>query len=210
MQKENTGNLGAPINEAVYLLYELDPNGLADARQHFPQLESELVLGRMGGEREESENLETDRAEFMRLALNAAKKEADKLLLSIKGRMRASRKLRLGAQIAAFVCSSGVLAAIALGPRPITVITALLSLLASVGTMVSEYKEQLLKKGGGDIYDAYEGASQAAYKAGLMSENIRLLLKHKANASELNDLIKAANLLCEELNDWVHKIAGSN
>lgn len=76
--------------------------------------------------------------------------------------------------------------------------------------MISEHQERLLKQGGGDIYDAYEKASEAAYKAGLMSENIRLLVKHNAASSEIRVALESANALCQELNNWIIKMAGSN
>lgn len=204
------GNAIAPINEAVFLLSELEPASLEDARRQFPQLESELVLGRQGGEKESRGELDLDRAQVMLQALNAAKKRAEIELVSIRQRMGASRRRRLWSQIASLICSSGVLAALALDQVRLTVITALLALLASIGTMVSEHQERLLKQGDGDIYDAYEKASEAAYKAGLMSENIRLLMKHNSESAEIRAALESANALCEELHKWITRMAGSH
>lgn len=204
------GHAVAPINEAVYLLNELEPAGLEDARRKFPLLVSELALGREGGENEGRDELNLDRAQVMLQALEAAKRRAENELVSIRERMSASRKRRLWSQIASLICSSGVLAALALDQTWLTIITALLALLASIGTIISEHQEQLLKQGDGDIYSAYEQTSRAAYKAGLMGENIRLLVKHNAESSEIRAALESANALCEELIKLIIKMAGSN
>jgi hypothetical protein len=205
------GSVAAPINEAVFLLNELDPKILDTVREQFPQLGPELALGKEGGENEVREELDLDRAQVMLRALDVAKKRAENELNTIRQRISASRERRLWSQIASLICSSGVLASLALSQKGlVTVITALLALLASIGTMISEHQERLLKQGDGDIYDAFEKASQAAYRAGLMAENIRLLVKHKVGSAEIRTALESANLLCEELNSWITKMSGSN
>ncbi|MER0202939.1 MAG: hypothetical protein DU480_03585 [Nitrosomonas sp.] len=204
------GKVGIPINEAVYLLNELEPDFLENARSKFPLLKSELILGREGGEQEPSDELNLDRAEVMIKALDVAKKRADNELESINKRIRASRKRRLWSQIASLICSSGVLAAISLSQSALTVISAFLALLASIGTIISDHQEKLLKQGDGDIYVAYEEASQASYKAALMAENIRLLIKHRVANSEVSETLKSANALCEDLNKWITRMSGSS
>jgi hypothetical protein len=199
----------APINEAVSLLSELDPTYLEDVRRNFPLLSAELVLGKRGGEKDADEELNLDRARVMLRALEAVVEKAQSELLLLRTRISASKRRRLWSQIASLICSSGVLAAIPLGNKPLSIITALLALLTSVGTMISDHKERLLKQDGGDIYDAYESASQASYKAGLMAENMRLLIKHKAESVEIRAALESSNMLCEELNNWITKMSGS-
>lgn len=128
------GTAVAPINEAVFLLNELEPASLENARRQFPLLGFELALGKEGGEGERRDELDLERAQVLLLALNAAKNRAENELPSIRARMSTSRKRRLWSQIASVICSSGVLAALALNQTALTVITALLALLASIGT----------------------------------------------------------------------------
>jgi hypothetical protein len=123
--------------------------------------------------------------------------------------MSSARRFRLGSQLVALICSSGVLGAIAIGDKNVTVTTAILSVLASLGVIVAEYKERLLKQGDGDVYTAFEAAGQASYKAGLTAENLSLLSTHSPESEELSQAISEANALCEQLNGWLIKISGS-
>lgn len=203
------GGIAAPINEAVSLLSALEPAGLEKARGMFPGLQPELALGRRGGVEDGDDALNFDRARVMEQALGAGTRRAEEELAAIRKRMTLARRRRLVSQIATLVCSSGVLAALAVDDKMLTVMTAVLALLASLGTLVAEHQERLVKQGDGDIYDAYEKASGLAYKAGLMAENIRLLVKHKAEGGQIVTALEAANAVCEELNRWITKMAGS-
>lgn len=199
-----------PINEAVFLLHELAPESLDEARKELPHLVQELVLGKEGGISESNEQLDMDRAKFMIRALDAAKKKAERELIFIRTRMTTARSRRLWSQIISLICSSGVLASLAVDQDIATIVSAVLALLASIGVMLAEYQERLLRQGDSDIYEAYEKAAQAAYKADLMCEELRLLIRHKVGQSELRSALEVANALCEELNGWIIKISGSS
>jgi hypothetical protein len=197
------------INEAVFVLNQLEPYELEQLRKKYPQLLAELKLGRIGGSSLPNDELNKARANVVSQALLAIKRRADHELLLTRTRMVKARKNRLRSQIAALICSSGVLGAIAIGNNAMSIVSAVLSLLASVGVMLAEQTEKLLKQGDGDIYSAYESAGQASYKAGLAYENLLLLMRYDATSHELDDAVSTANGLCEELNSWVLRIAGS-
>lgn len=198
-----------PINEAVNLLNSLSPVSLDHFRQSFAVLGEELSLGRLGGDATGDGSLNKLRAEVLIRALGMARERAEAELELLKGRMSSAKKFRLGSQVVSLVCSSGVLGAIAIGDKNTTVATAILSVVASLGVIVAEYKERLLKQGEGDVYAAFEAAGHAAYKAGLAAENLHLLSTHIPMSEELQNAIAEANKICEELNGWLIKISGS-
>ncbi|MRE40057.1 hypothetical protein GIJ60_14695 [Klebsiella quasipneumoniae] len=198
-----------PINEGVSLLNTLSPESLHDFRKSLPELSEELEIGRIGGITSSDGSLNKLRAEILIKALDIALGRANTELEILKNRMTSARKFRLGSQVLSLICSSGVLGAIAIGDKNTTVITAILSLLASLGVIFAEYKERLLKQGDGDVYIAFEAAGQAAYKAGVALENIKLLSSHANDSEELKNAIAESNKICEDLNIWLIKISGS-
>ncbi len=201
----------APINEAVYLLNRLNPGALVDLRERFPKLSPELVLGQDGGLEEPADGLDIDRALIVIRALNEAKESAEREMLAIRARMVRARRYRKFAQVATLVCSSGVLGSLALFPKgPLTAITALLALLASIGSMLAEGQEGLLRKGDGDIYQAFDEAGKAAYEAGITIDELQLLIKHNIVGNALLDAIKQAQALCRDINSWIRKTSGSD
>jgi hypothetical protein len=200
----------APINEAVALLFTINPALLDSLRQQFPQLAGELVPGRLGGAGDSGAQLNLDRARVMQKALEAAANRAEAELSKIRGRMQGSRKWRLRAQIVSLVGSSGVLGSLALDCPRCTILSALLALLASLGSLLADHQERLLKPGEGNIFDAYEKAGDAVYKAGMMAENLRLLIQHSAPSDDVRAAVESANALCEELNRWSRRMAGSS
>lgn len=204
------GEISAPpINEAVNLLHILAPAVLEEYKRTVPSLSSELEPGRIGGI-SEADSLDLDRARLMANALAAVRDQAARELVAIRARMTSARRHRLWAQIATLICTSGVLASVAIGTTIATAITALLALFSSIGVMLAEHKERLLKQGGSDIFVAYESAGQSMYKAGLAYENLCLLIKHNRAGEELSSAIASANALCEELNKWVLEMSGSD
>jgi hypothetical protein len=202
-------SLAPPIDEGVNLLSKLVPNELADLRLKFPSIIDELEIGRVGGETLGTPELDYERAEVMASALVAVADKAAIELNSIQHRMRMARRRRLVAQVATLVCSSGVLAAFALSENQIAIWISLLTLLASVGTLLAEYSERLLRAGDGDIYQAFEEASNAEFKARNAASELRLLVKHRAATEELRPFIANSNKLAEELYQWVIKMGGS-
>ena len=203
------GTSAPPINEGVSLLNKLAPDLLGDLRHSFGVLGEELKLGRLGGETQSDEALNKLRAMIIVKALEAAKERAETELELLRVRISSAKKFRLGSQLAALICSSGVLGAIALGDKNVTVATAILSVIASFGVIIAEYKEKLLKQGDGDVYAAFESAGQAAYKAGLLKENLGLLSTHAPDSDDLRQAITEGNAICYELNGWLIKISGS-
>lgn len=90
-------SIGAPINEAVLLLDKFAPSVLAGLRETYPSLESELTLGRLGGE--SNATLDQDRARIMIEALIAVKRQADLEVREIRSRMVSARNQRRRSQV---------------------------------------------------------------------------------------------------------------
>ena len=200
---------GAPINEAVGVLSKLDPAQIAELRSEFPSIADELRIGRIGGTPSDSASFDLERAEVAARALIAVANRASLELVRIQDRMRSARRRRLGSQILTLVCSSGVLGALALNKATAAVAISVLTLLASVGTLLADFGEKLLKSGEGDVYEAFEQASNASYKARKLSEELRLAIRHNISGDELRSLVTSANQLAEQLNQWVTKMVGS-
>ena len=210
------------ISEAVFLLSKLEPQALDDARNRYSALGRELNLGSDGGKKSEGADdassetdldedmLEFDRAQVVIEALDAAKNLAERELPQARVRIGTATKYRRRAKIISLVCSSSVLGTLAIDVPILTIASALLALLASIGTLMAEGKESLLELGKGSIYEAYEQAGQAAYKAGIASADLRLLLKHRISGDEIRASLLRANALCEELNSWVRQLAAND
>ncbi|MDR2265430.1 MAG: hypothetical protein LBE93_18560 [Enterobacter asburiae] len=199
-----------PINEGVNLLNTLSPSSLQDFRNSIPELQGELEIGRLGGVISNDDNLNKLRAEVLIKALEMALERANTELELLKIKMSSAKKFRLGSQVVSLICSSGVLGAIAIGDKNTTVVTAILSVFASLGSIIAEYKERLLRQGDGDVYTAFEAAGHVAYKAGVALENIKLLSTHVPNSEELQNAIIESNKICEDLNVWLIKISGGS
>ena len=193
------------INEAVFLLSKLDADRLTSLQSKYPELGDELFVGRDGGEPEPTPELNLLRAKIMLDALKAAKARADKEIVSLRLNIASATKWRLRSQIATLVLSSGVLAALAIGSIPASAVSGSLSLMASIGVMLAEQKEKLLK-GKENIYDVYESVHQLAYRAERKISIFQFLLEHKVYDDELEVTIKESNQLCEDINIWLGKI----
>jgi hypothetical protein len=202
--------LAPPINEAINILNSIDPDSLKNFREEFKSvLGDELKLGRQGGEDEYDNKLNKLRAKIVIEALQTAKKRAESELSILKNRIQSARKVRLISQMVSVVLSSGVLGAIAIGDKTMTIATAIFSAISSLGSILAENKERLLKQSDSDIYIAFESAAQASYKAGLAIENLKLLSINLPESEELRSSITEANEVCEQLNMWLIKIYGS-
>lgn len=200
---------GAPINELVALLTKIDAPKLKALRAEFPHLANELQLGRIGGGSEDANAYDLDRAKVAAQSLSAVANRASIELVRIQARMKLSRRRRLLAQILTLVGSSGVLGALALDKPTIAIATSVLTLLASIGSVLADFGERLVSPSKGDIYEAFEQASSVGFKARRLAEELRLAVSHNVATSELRPLIANANQLAEELNGWATKMAGS-
>ena len=200
---------GAPINELVAILNVIDPRALGELRLKLPQIVEELEIGRIGGPVKGSDAYEWDRAEVAAKALTAVANRASAELVSIQSRMKASRSRRLIAQIFTIAGTSGVLGALALNKAIVAIAISVLALMASIGTVLADFGERLVSPGKGDIYEAFEQASNAGYRARRLSDELRLAISHKIDLGEVRTLILSANVLAEELNGWVTRMTGS-
>lgn len=201
--------VGAPINELVAVLAQLDPSQLEGLKSEFPGIAAELQPGRLGGVGEERLSYDRERAEVSARALVAVANRASVELVKIQRRMVSARRYRLIAQVLTLVCSSGVLASLAMKEAAAAIVTSLLTLLASIGTLVADHGEKLLKPGQGDVYEAFEQASSANFKARKLVDDLRLMLRNGVSGDELSALVTTANQLAEELNGWVVRMSGS-
>lgn len=201
--------VSAPINEAVSVLQRIDPGELSLLRARFPALADELALGMQGGAAP-LDDLNRDRAGVMILALNAAVAGAGQELTGLHVRMANARKRRLIAQITTVFGSSGVVAGVVSGHALLTQLTAILTLVASLGNLMAGNLESLATPGSKNIYEAYDRATSLAYKAGLLSTELQLLLKHAADGETVGKAIAEANGLCFELSKWLSEIKGSS
>lgn len=207
---------GAPINEAVHVLSLLDPMHFLALREEFPNIAHELRVGQIGGgptaegSAESHDVYDLERAEVAARALTAVAKRATAELVKIERRMGGARRKRLVSQILTLVFSSGILASLAMKEATVAVTSAVLTLIASVGNLLADYSEKLLKPGHGDVYEAFEQASNANYEAERLADEIRLKLRHKIADAELVTLVTSANQVSATLNGWVVKMAGSS
>lgn len=197
----------APINESISILSALAPTQLSGLQAEFPHLAAELEPGRIGGEAQEEYALE--RAQISLSSLRAVTDRASQELVGMQHRIKSSRALRLCAQVLTLICSGGVLASLALDANTVAVVTAVATFLSAIGTLFAEHREALLKPGEGDIYEAFEQASNANFKAGRLASQLELKLRYKQDDDELKTLIAASNELAEQLHGWVVKITGS-
>ena len=202
-------NSAAPINELVSILSAIDPSKLNELRRQFPHLSSELELGRIGGAADDSGGFDLDRAEVAVRSLLAVSNKASIELVRIQARMKSSRSYRLWAQLLTLVGTSTVLGALALNKATLAVVTSVLALLASIGTVLAEFAERLIRPGKGDIYEAFEEASAANFKSRALVNDLRLAISHKVDATSLRALIGSANKQAEDLHAWVTKMTGS-
>jgi hypothetical protein len=202
------GSISAPINEAVNFLNQLAPEELARLRTEFPDLDVELNLGKQGGESSGSSfELDISRAKVMVAALELYKTKVETQLSNVRKRIDTARGLRLLSQIFSLICSSGVLAAIALKQQEMTIFASVLTLISSIGTLFAEHREKLIA-GKGNIYEAFESAGKTAFHAGSLSAELSLRVANMAKGDDgkLVELIAAGNGVCAELNSWVQSL----
>lgn len=200
------GQPRAPINEGVLALSILDNDRLTALKETLPfGFAAQLQKGVIGGEQEEEDGFDIARAKVMIAALEAIKTRAELELPKLRKRMAKSRRYRLWAQIASVICTSGVLSTLAIGNQPAAVVSAFLALFSSVGIVLAEHGERLLKESDGDVFFAYEDASIALYKAGLSLDEISLLVKYDAAPGELQNAIEKANQICHDLHKLITK-----
>lgn len=202
------------LDEAVCLLRRIDPAELTAAMQELPALATEFRETPPGGitttpveSVTDSDGLGTDRAKFFIRTLNVAVQRAQKELESLRQKIRIARKVRFAAKCISILGSSAVLAAVAWNARALEIGTAVLALLATLGISYAEHKESLFGANSGDIYLAYENSTAASFKALLMGENLKTLVKHHAGREELSRQLDLAHELCAELNHWLDQIA---
>ena len=200
---------GAPINELVAIVSKIDASKLDEFQKEFPHLAEELRVGRIGGAPEDSSAYDVDRAEVAARSLTSVANRAATELIRIHARMKSARRRRLIAQVLTLVGSSGVLGSLALNNSTLAIATSVLTLLASIGAVLAEYSERLVSPGKGDIYEAFEQASSAGFKARRLADDLRLAVSHKVAPTDLLVLITNANQLAEELHGWAVKMSGS-
>ena len=198
---------GAPINELVGVLSLLEQSQIDALRLEFPELAAELRRGQEGGKA--TNPYDTQRAEVAVRSLIAIANCAAVELNRVQTRMRLARTKRLMAQILTLVGSSGVLGALALKEPTLAVITSVVTLLASVGNLLADYGERLIRPGQGDIYEAFEQASTANFRARRLADDLKLAVQHAAPAKEIQAQIASANQLAESLHDWATRMSGS-
>ena len=189
------------------MLGKFAPKELENLRVEFPALVSELALGRIGGPGDAS--LDQDRAKVMVEALATLVRQADLEIRALRDRMSSARHQRLWSQVLSLICTSGVLGSLAIDQRAVAIVIAVLGLLASIGTLLAEYKERLLVTGQGDIYSIFESASAVSFKATSAKADLSLLIAHSVRDDELRAAVAAANALCDELHGLILKMIGS-
>jgi hypothetical protein len=92
---------------------------------------------------------------------------------------------------------------LAFGKNAAAIICAMLTLFAAIGSLIADYKEKLLNRQTGNIYDAYQRLLEGTSRTRKLSTDLSLALKYIQGPSELEPLIASANVSCEDLNGWL-------
>jgi hypothetical protein len=198
-----------PINEGISLLATLSPLRLEQLRKEHPSISKDLVLGITAGPEEERTDefvasaIIREKAQVMIAALSEAGTAAQNALESVSTKVKSAKRQRLISQLLVLIGSSSSLATLALNKNRAAVISAVLTLLAAIGNLFAEYQERLLNPQTGNIYDAFQRLSEGVYKTRTMSMDLGLALKYSQKPAEISQLVVSANVLCEQLNDWL-------
>lgn len=191
------------INEAIFMLDKLAPERLEDFRRRFPNLAEQLQEGVFAGPEEartSGNSFLIEKAEVLTAALSEASGHAENAMITAGKNIKRARRRRLVSQVLVLIGSSSLLGAVALDEKTATVISAVLTLLAALGNLLAEHYEKLLNPQAGNIYEMYQKLGEGAYKARRMASELQLAMRHDEAISELSELLRGANELCEQLN----------
>jgi hypothetical protein len=201
---------GIAINEAVFLLSQADPAKLVSLREKFPELDEELqegiYAGSKQGDRATQDSYLVQKAEVVATALESVSDQADAAMRRVRVSIQRARSRRLISQVLVVIGSSSLLGAVALEGRTVTVISAVLTLLAALGNLFAEYHEKLLNPQASNIYEAFQKLGQGTYRARALLAQLQLAMRHEEGVQMLTDLVSTANELCEDLNGWLIQV----
>lgn len=193
---------GPPINEAVNLLARYAPGRLTSLREEVPsEMLPLLEPGGLAGE--SSDSLVPYLARSQIEALEEAVDLSNRVIRVAEKRLRASRRFRLGGEIAALVGSASVLSSVPAQAWILALISGVIGLAGSLSTLVAEYYVRLSFEGQSSLYEVYTALMNARYKAkGLLPELCILLEinRDQSHTDRLSTLIGESNAVCEEIN----------
>jgi hypothetical protein len=92
---------------------------------------------------------------------------------------------------------------VALDGKVVSVVSAVLTTLAALGTLLAEHRERLLTPSVGSIYDAFQRLGEGSFAARRLSSELGLAIRYGEQPDAIAELIERGNALCEELNRWL-------
>lgn len=200
---------GVAINEAVALLDKLSRSKLEGLRHASPELAKELELGIMAGPEPgeaSADPLLVAKCRVLVTALDEADHMAEPALRIAAGRIKRARWRRLVSQVFVLLGSSSILGALALQKNGAAAVSGVVTLCASLGTLLAENAERVVSPETGSIYDAFTKLGEGRYRAKTLRRDIELAVEYRAPADKLAELVKDANGLCEEINRWMLQV----
>lgn len=201
------GLVNAPINEAIFLLNSLAPTRLSQLKAEHPTLQEQLVVGVACGDADEGQEtagpLLHEKASVMIAVLEEAATRAHRGLHVTSVRIAQARRRRLVSQVLVLVGSSTLLGSVALDGKVVSVVSAVMTTLAALGTLLAEHRERLLTPSVGSVYDAFQRLGEGSFKARRISSELGLAIRYGEQPDAIVELIARGNALCEELNSWL-------
>jgi hypothetical protein len=190
----------APINEAVNLIASVDKAALDDLKARFPALDLRPGIEAGEAEEEDSRSFLEDKASIISKAADVVEMMATQESAKLRRKIKTSGGIRFAVQIVTILSSASVLGTLIANQNTLATVTAgVTTVVAILGVFADRY-EQLLAKGRGNIFDAYDNLTQLLVDLRETRTTLELSVRHQRPVSELDNLITKANQTLEKIN----------
>jgi methyl-accepting chemotaxis protein len=186
-----SANQWLSVGSLVDMLARKAPLDLQHLRERYPQYTRILEPGRVLGDTEESH---VDYALLLDLAMKSialVKEEAEVALGGLRRRLRASMRLRLGANLVSSMAAAGLMASIFASQKTASIVSAIVTLIASTLSLLAQYFEDFAG-GQNALRDLRERLSRNMVELSEADGELRLIVATDSR-DELVPLIRKMN-----------------
>lgn len=192
----------APVNEAVNLLAEYNPEFLDKFRSSYPSLREELQPGIIAGESDEANDRKYLSAKVLIIgqATKTAINTVEGAQIRIKNRVNRANYLRFFVQVISVVASASVLGSLIAEKELISKILSAVAVAVSIFTLIADRAEKLRNPNKGNIYDAFDKLNSSLNRLISLERELQLLRSFDRPFDEIRDVIAQANGELESIN----------
>lgn len=195
-------NISLPINEAVNFLSNNSSNELQSFKLEYPELANDLKPGIFcGGDTSEHKYI-VAKAKIMVKTLKLASGSTKNALKKASLKIKTTDRLQTGSQILTLIGSSSVIGTIGMEDNTLHLISALITLMASCGSILIEHLSKIVSPSLGDVRDAYSALTKLTYELVQAHQELELAISYTLPEEKIIQLISQSNLLMSEVNKW--------